>query len=166
MTIASEKEGSDSTGKDFEGFGGKAWTLNYVPAADSTAGGNGIRYHDLHRQSVQEPRAPLRKSFIRRFIGVLKSMNHEEALVLIASPNGEYAYTLPARQIRKAGITIPNQPFEMNEIEVTVGDETFPTYEFKPLADLKSAYVETVKSSPEIKECDDLISRAFGKSKS
>ena len=69
-----------------------------------------------------------------------------------------------ADPLRRAGVTIRNQPFQMDEIEsedtdgsVTVG------YRFLSLASRSDAYIETLSFDQERKQKRDLILKEFGK---
>ena len=80
--------------------------------------------------------------------------------------NGQtISYDLPAEQLRHAGITAKNQPFQMDEVEMQACDEGwFVGYRFVPLAKLSDAYIETLNLDDERKRKRDLIFKEFAKS--
>jgi len=71
-------------------------------------------------------------------------------------------YLLPAANLKKARITAPNQPFEMDEFEQTDQDGFSLTYRFRPMASAESAFTETLELGDDLAELRDAALRHFG----
>jgi hypothetical protein len=65
----------------------------------------------------------------------------------------------------KSGISVANQPFQMDEVEMPMEDSFIVGYQFKPLAKETDAFVDTMKMDHEQKVKFDLILKKFAKSK-
>ena len=104
----------------------------------------------------------------RRLKGFLVELpvatQNQEARVAFIENGETILYNLPAEPIRKAGITLLNQPFEMDEIETEGEDGSFTvSYRYKALAMPADAYIQTLNFDDERKRKRDLILKAFGK---
>ena len=124
-----------------------------------------IRFHPARRSSTSE--SPSRKPVVRttrRLKGFLVELQSNEARVAFVENGQTVSYDLPADQIRRAGIMVRNQPFQMDEIE-TEDENGFPIvgYRFLPLAQPSDAYIETLNFDDERKRKRDLILKEFGK---
>jgi len=100
----------------------------------------------------------------RRFKGFLVELQSDEARVAFVEDGKTVFYDLPADQIRRAGIKVRNQPFQMDEIETE--DEhgsLIVGYRFLPLAQASDAYIETLSFDDERKRKRDFILKEFGK---
>lgn len=100
----------------------------------------------------------------RRLKGFLVELQGNEARVAFVE-NGETTfYDMPADQIRRAGIEVRNQPFQMDEVETQ--DENgnlIVGYRFLALAKPSDAYIETLKFDDERRRKRALILKEFGK---
>ncbi len=113
-----------------------------------------LRYRAVQRASTAG--AAAKRSPIRRLKGFLVEVVENGQTIL---------YDLPAEQLRRAGITAKNQPFQMDEVEMQAGDEGwFVGYRFLPLAKLSDAYIETLNLDDERKRKRDLIFKEFANS--
>ena len=98
----------------------------------------------------------------RRLKGFLVELQSNEARVAFIEHGETIFYDLPADQIRRAGIKMRNQPFQMDEIE-TEDEHGWPIvgYRFRPLAQPVDAYIETLNFDEERKRKRDLILKEF-----
>ena len=119
-----------------------------------------LRYQSVQRTSTT--RAVAKKSPIRRLKGFLVEVQGADARVAFIENGETILYDLPAEQLRRAGITARNQPFQMDEVEMQAGDEGwFVGYRFLPLAKPSDAYIETLNLDDERKRKRDLIFKEF-----
>lgn len=104
---------------------------------------------------------------LRRLKGFLVESYGAEVRVAFVENGETIMYDMPAEQLRKAGIELRNQPFEMDEIEVDDGQGTPITgYRFKRVATAVDAYNETLNFDDARKLKRDLILKKFGKPQS
>ena len=91
-------------------------------------------------------------------------LQSDEARVAFVENGQTVFYDLPADQIRRAGIKVRNQPFQMDEIE-TEDEHGSPIvgYRFVALTKPSDAYIETLNFDDERKRKRDLILKEFGK---
>jgi hypothetical protein len=102
---------------------------------------------------------------LRRLKGFLSEVQGADARVVFVENGQTISYDLPAEQLRHAGITAKNQPFQMDEVEMQAGDEGwFVGYRFLPLAKPSDAYIETLNLDDERKRKRDLIFKEFANS--
>ncbi len=102
---------------------------------------------------------------LRRLKGFLIEMQGADARVAFVENGQTIHYDLPAEQLRHAGISARNQPFQMDEVEMQAGDEGwFVGYRFLPLAKPSDAYIETLDLDDERKRKRDLIFKEFANS--
>lgn len=100
----------------------------------------------------------------RRLKGFLVELQSNEARVAFVEGDQIIYYDLPAEQIRRAGIEIRNQPFQMDEIDTEDEDGNFITgYRFLPLAQKSDGFIETLNFDDERKRKRELILKEFGK---
>src|SRR5207302_8917646 len=88
----------------------------------------GVRDYDSNISSFEirpalESKVPARKKptekVVRRLNGfVVEDKGEEYEVAFVEKGNQLVIYYLPARHLRKAGITAPNQPFQMDEVEI------------------------------------------------
>lgn len=99
----------------------------------------------------------------RRLKGFLVELLSNEARVAFVE-NGELIfYDLPAEQLRRAGIEVRNQPFQMDEVEVEDEDgNCIVGYRFLALAKPSDAYIETLRFDEERKRKRALVLKEFG----
>ncbi len=127
------------------------------------AGTESFHYRTAQRASktgAAVPRPP-----IRRLKGFVVEVHGVDARVAFVENGQTILYDLPADQLRSAGITVKNQPFQMDEVEMLVGNEGwFVGYRFLPLAKLEDAFIETLNLDDERKRKRDLIFKEFANS--
>jgi len=127
-----------------------------------------IRFHPARKSSASD--LPNRKQLVRtkrRLKGFLVELQSNQARVAFVERGEMVFYDLPADQIRRAGIQVRNQPFQMDEIETE--DEhgaLIVGYRFVPLAQPADAYIDTLNFDDERKRKRDLILKEFGKAQS
>ena len=93
-------------------------------------------------------------------------MQTKEARVAFVDDDKTVLYDLPAEQLRKAGIEVINQPFQMDEIEMEADDGGWIIgYRFLSLAKPSDAYIEPLSFDAERKRKRDLILKEFAKPK-
>jgi len=87
-----------------------------------------------------------------------------EAKVVLFENGQSASYTLPSKQLRKIGVTLPNQPFEMDEIEIESDADGFIVgYRFRALALPGDSFVEILELDEARQRKRDIIFREFGK---
>ena len=104
------------------------------------------------RFKLQEGKA--RKKVERKLRGFVVQFESEDVRVLLSSAKGEqYQYKFPAVQLRAAGITVENQPFELQEIKTIDADDGLPVYgiKFRPMAPAASAQLVGLDSDEEFR---------------
>jgi hypothetical protein len=100
----------------------------------------------------------------RRLKGFLVELQRNEARVGFLDGDQVIYYDLPAEQIRRAGIEIRNQPFQMDEIDTEDEDGNFIIgYRFLPLAQKSDGFIETLNFDDERKRKRELILKEFRK---
>ena len=89
----------------------------------------------------------------RRLRGFLiASMGEQVRVGFVQQDNSVVEYLLPEKNLRKAGITAINQPFEMDEIEQKVGDGYLSGYVFRPMAQANAVVTDTFDSDDDLTE--------------
>ena len=99
---------------------------------------------------------------VRRLRGIVLDTEGETWKVAFIDNGEAIEYEMPAESLRKQGIKMALQPFEMDE--VTSCDREIQDsvgYRFRPLADTRAAVMEPFELSPEHKELRDLILAKF-----
>ena len=100
----------------------------------------------------------------RRLRGFLISTGENHARVgFVQEDSSVVEYLLPEKNLRKAGITAINQPFEMDEIEQKVGDGFLSGYVFRPMAHAKAVVTDTFDADDDLAELRDAALRHFGR---
>ena len=104
----------------------------------------------------------LKMKTLRRVRGFLIESIGAESKVAFEHQGELIQYYLPSGNLEKAGITAPNQPFEMDEIEFRLGaNDHVSGYRFKPLAKVSDAVPEHVLLDAEHKEKLQVILHHF-----
>lgn len=113
-----------------------------------------IRVFDLGRGNTRRAaRRDKEGNPKRRLRGFLISTGENHARVGFVQEDGAVVeYLLPGVNLRKAGITAINQPFEMDEIEQKVGDGFLTGYVFRPMADADAVVTDTFDADDELAE--------------
>jgi hypothetical protein len=138
----------------------------YQPAPAMTGGQDvGVRYAEV--RSKERPTHQKTKPLVlRRFQGFLIESQGLTARVGFIQNGEVIQYDMPAEQLRRSGIEIKNQPFQMDEIEMpSEGGGIIVGYRFRPLAKAADAYVETLDLDEERKRKRNLILQEFAKAK-
>jgi hypothetical protein len=92
----------------------------------------------------------MRKRVLRRLRGILVQQEGANAQVVFDADGTFLVYTLPSNQLQKSGVTQDNQPFEMDELELTPeGEAPVIGYTFRPLASPSDMFIDTLDLSPE-----------------
>ena len=119
-----------------------------------------IEFNTTRKHSRQELGAnPKRR--LRGF--VIAAMGEQVRVGFVQHDNSVVEYLLPEKNLRKAGITAINQPFEMDEIEQKVGDGYFTGYVFRPMAHANAVVTDTFDADDDLTELRDAALRHFGK---
>jgi hypothetical protein len=100
----------------------------------------------------------------RRLKGFVTDTQGETWRVTFVENRREIPYDLPAENLRKAGIETRYQPFEMDELESIRPDISGKVYRFRPLAETKDAFLDTLPLDPDRQSKRDLILAYFRKS--
>jgi len=100
----------------------------------------------------------------RRLRGFLVEMRADDARVAFVDNGQKILYDLPAEHLRNAGITVQNQPFQMDEIKNKSDDGSWTVgYRFLALAKASDAEIETLQFDVERKRKRDIIFQEFSK---
>jgi hypothetical protein len=85
------------------------------------------------------------EKIVRRFEGFVVEDEGEEYKVAFVQDAQLVFYYLPASQLREAGISAPNQPFQMDEMEIKLSTGSVMTgYAFVPLAKPSDAFNDSI----------------------
>ena len=134
--------------------------LGYSHAPSSVEGV--VRVHRLSGRKADEGTRPWR--VVRRLRGLVLD-NHGDSWLVGFEVKGELIeYEIPAERLRKRGITVRHQPFEMDEMVSVDPEVEGKLYRFCPLATPDEAFVEELNLDPERQRLRDLIFAKFGKS--
>lgn len=125
--------------------------------------GDALEFRSLEKSAVsRRSREAIRTK--RRLKGYLVEMQAGEATVSFVENSQQFLYDLPADQLRRAGVTQRNQPFEMDEIEMESPDGALIVgYKFKALARREDAYIEPLQFDEKRKQKRDLVLKTFAK---
>jgi len=103
---------------------------------------------------------------VRRWDGFLIEDQGEEYKVAFVENGDLVFYYLPSSRLRKAGITAPNQPFQMDELELELPDGRNATaYSFVPLAKPSDSFPDPIEMNEERQRKLKAIFSRFGKPK-
>jgi len=137
--------------------------LGYSHAPASVEGV--VRAHRLsarRERKADEGARPWR--VVRRLRGLVLD-NQGESWLVGFDVNGELVeYEMPAERLRKHGIKMRHQPFEMDEVVSMDPEVEAKGYCFRALAGPDEAFVEELSLDPERQRLRDLIFTKFGKS--
>ncbi len=131
---------------------------------DTFARSESVKFHPAQKSSTKDTsRRYQAVRTKRRLKGFLVELQGNEARVAFVENGETVFYDLPADQIRRAGIELRNQPFQMDEIETK--DEhgsLIVGYRFLALAKPSDAYIETLNFDDERKRKRAFILKEFG----
>lgn len=123
-----------------------------------------IRVSDLGRGHMHNVAQDIGGNPKRRLRGFLISTGENQARVgFVQADNSVVEYLLPEKNLRKAGITAINQPFEMDEIEQKVGDGFLSGYVFRPMAHANAMVTDTFDADEDLAELRNAALRHFGR---
>jgi hypothetical protein len=92
--------------------------------------------------------------------------SYEEYKVVLVEDGQTIQYYLPAAPLRKAGITVANQPFQVDEIELELsGGRVVTGYSFSPLAKPSEAFTDAIELNEDQERKLKAIFKRFGKAK-
>jgi hypothetical protein len=98
----------------------------------------------------------------RRLKGFLVELRADEARVAFVDNGQKILYDLPSEHLRNAGITVQNQPFQMDEIKSKSDDGSWTVgYRFLALAKATDAEIEILQFDGERKRKRDIILKEF-----
>ena len=106
---------------------------------------------------VSRPRAGVTTRVKKKLQGILVSFSGDEALVMFDSNGQGIEYWLPAELLRKNGVTVNDQPFELIESEITDGQEFLLQSRIAPLAAASSGTIEPLALSKAYKAKRDFL---------
>ena len=104
-----------------------------------------------------------RPEVIRRLNGFFVQREGDEARVAFVEQGEVFHYMLPFKEFESAGITMENQPFEMDELSMSVDGVFLKGYRFRPMATAKDCVTESLELDPERKKKVEFINSVFGK---
>ena len=121
-----------------------------------------VRARPVTTRSAEDVRRG-RRAPLRRLRGFLLETQGTECTVLFVDSGHSYQYHLPANQLHKAGVKAPNQPFEMDEVEIAGPDgEPGLGYIFRAAARPKDAFADRVVLDAERQSKLDMIRKKLG----
>jgi hypothetical protein len=123
-----------------------------------------IRFAPVTRKPSQ-PENKQKSRVLRRMAGLLTEIQGKNARVTFFENKQSFEYAMPAETLLKSGIKAINQPFQMDEVEIQMGDGLVVGYHFRPLAKESDAYTETLSFNDERKKKLELILKKFAKAK-
>jgi hypothetical protein len=106
---------------------------------------------------VYRSRAGVIKRVKRKIQGILVSFSGDEALVLFDSDGKGIEYWLPAELLRKNGVTVHDQPFELIESEIIDGHEFILQSSITALATQSSGTIEPLDLQKSYKAKRDFL---------
>lgn len=119
-------------------------TLGYA-AREHGGGVHSFEIRPARTTKTPPRRHSSREKVVRRFEGFLVENEGEEYKVAFVQSDDLIFYYLPASQLRQAGISAPNQPFQMDEVEVNLSTgQTITGYTFVPLAKPSDAFNDSI----------------------
>ena len=137
--------------------------LGYSHASTSLEGVvRAQRLSERRERKADEGARPWR--VVRRLRGLVLDNQGESWLVGFEVKGELVEYEMPADQLRKHGITMRHQPFQMDEVVSVDPDVEAKGYRFRPLAGSNEAFLEELNLDPERQRLRDLIFAKFGKS--
>jgi hypothetical protein len=146
----------------------ESFTRTTIKTAARDYGGN---ISSFEIRPALESKLPARKKptekVVRRLNGFLVEDRGEEYQVAFVEKGNQLViYSLPARHLRKAGITAPNQPFQMDEVEIELdGGRSMTGYVFCPLANRSDSFIDAIDLTEERNRKFSAIVEKFGKPK-
>ena len=124
----------------------------------------------MPRYVIYHPAAPKdrgrkvpKTKVLRRLQGFLVEMEGQYARVVFVEAGEMIPYDMPADQLRRIGVTVRNQPFQMDEVEAELGGVLTIGYQFQALAKPSDGYIQQLDFDPERKRKRDLILKEFSK---
>lgn len=118
------------------------------------------------QRSAALSRRESKEKILRRLDGFLVEDQGEEYKVAFVEEDNLIFYYLPASPLRKAGITAPNQPFQMDELEVELASgRTMTGYSFVALAKPSDSFNDSIELNDERRRKLTAIFKRFGKVK-
>ena len=112
------------------------------------------------RESAKVPQTRV----LRRLKGFLVETQGLDSRVVFVSNGETVQYYLPTEQLKRARITAPNQPFEMDEFEMETVDGGYAIgYRFLALAKPTDGFTDVIELDAERRRKRDLIFKKFGK---
>jgi hypothetical protein len=120
----------------------------------------------VHAASAAPEKAAAKSRVLRRLKGFLVETQGLDSRIVFVSDGEAVPYYLPTAQLKKAGITAPNQPFEMDEFEMETDDGAYAIgYRFLALAKPSDVFPDVLELDVERQRKRDLIFKKFGKAK-
>lgn len=133
--------------------------------ASSVESVSGIGFSNVGRGDLQKSkRQVLGGNPTRRLRGFVIAMRENQARVgFVQEDKSVVEYLLPEKNLRKAGITAINQPFEMDEIEYKTGDGFLSGYVFRPMAPADAVVTDSFDIDDELTELRNAALRHYGR---
>lgn len=100
----------------------------------------GLRESDGSEYKRTPRRRDDRFKTLRRMRGFLVETNGAESKVVFVENGQKIIYFLPTDRLARCGVTVPNQPFQMDEVEFRPGHDAFGKgYIFRAIAEPQDA---------------------------
>jgi hypothetical protein len=126
----------------------------------------GVLNYSLARRKPARSEQKQQPRVLRRLQGFLLEIQGADARVALVENEHVFQYDLPADLLRRSGIEMMNQPFQMDEIEMRTDQGLVTGYRFQPLANASDAYLDTLNLNDDRKRKRDLILREFAENQS
>ena len=124
-----------------------------------------LRVRPARDAKPPKKRQPTEK-ILRRFDGFLVEDEGEDYRVVFIEDGLPVEYYVPSSQLRKAGITASNQPFQMDEVEIeSASGRVVVGYSFTPMAKPSDAFNDAIELTDERRLKLNAIFERFGKAK-
>jgi hypothetical protein len=140
-------------------------TVKYATREYGTEIGS-FEIRPAQRSAVLPTKRESKEKVLRRLDGFLIEDEGEEYKVAFVENENLVFYYLPASPLRKAGIGAPNQPFQMDEIEVQLPSGRNVTgYSFVALAKPSDSFKDSIELNEERRRKLAAVFKRFGKVK-
>jgi hypothetical protein len=127
-------------------------TISYSESRNETAYyGMSVRPVGRETPASKRTSAPAAR-IVRRLHGFFVQEEGDEARVAFVENGSLVHYFLPLKVFREGGVTVENQPFEMDELEAVVEGVPMKGYKVRPSALPRDSRVETIALDPRSEE--------------
>lgn len=161
----SSKESRITYSEETAGDSTYTWGIKYSRDSNNetdygTLSSKTWKVKDLRAKPDSQNEKP-RFKVLRRLRGFFVQDEGEVARVALVKDNELVHYTFPSRELKKAQISIENQPFEMDEVETEIDGVRLKGYQFRKSVDENNSYDEALQLDDSQRKKLDVILKAF-----